>query len=123
MVGHFNAYADQAMISTVLRNLVSNALKFTHPGGGITIAGIENPDEFEVLISDNGIGIPKSALADIFKLDSDYTSLGTQNEKGTGLGLILCKEFIGKHGGRIWVESEEGEGSTFHFTLPKKIKS
>ena len=110
-------YADKNMMSAVLRNLISNAIKFTHPGGEIIIS-VEEKDELTVSVSDNGIGIPKERIEQLFRIDENYSTSGTLNEKGTGLGLILCKEFIEKHGGKIWVESEEGKGSIFYFTLP-----
>lgn len=111
-------YADKAMISTIFRNLISNAIKFTYPDGQIIITADKKPDELIISISDNGIGIKKEAIGRLFRIDETLTALGTQNEKGTGLGLILCKEFIEKHGGKIWVESVPGTGSTFYFTLP-----
>jgi signal transduction histidine kinase len=111
-------FADQAMISTVFRNLISNAIKFTRPGGTITLR-IKN-EESGVLISvlDTGIGIPENMICRLFRIDQSYSTTGTNNEQGTGLGLILCKEFVEKHGGIIWVESEVGKGSNFYFTLP-----
>jgi signal transduction histidine kinase len=112
-------FADKAMINTVLRNIISNAIKFTHPNGQIVISAEKRPDELIISISDNGIGIKKEAIGKLFRIDENQTTLGTQNEKGTGLGLIICKEFIEKHGGKIWVESAVGKGSTFYFTLPK----
>lgn len=111
-------FADKAMISILLRNLVSNAVKFTHPGGKIIIATKEKHGELTVSVSDNGVGISKVDIENIFRIDGNYTTLGTNNEKGTGLGLVLCKEFIKKHDGKIWIESEEGKGSTIYFTLP-----
>ena len=112
-------FADKAMISTVLRNLISNAVKFTHSGGEITISAQENQNELKVSVSDNGVGLSKTNIQKIFRIEENYTTSGTNKEKGTGLGLILCKEFIEKHEGNIWVESEEGKGSTFIFTIPK----
>jgi len=112
-------FADKAMINTVLRNLISNAIKFTHPGGQIVISADKKPDELMISISDNGIGIKKEVIGKLFRIDENHIVPGTQNEKGTGLGLILCKEFIEKHGGNIWVESEVGKGSRFCFTIPK----
>ena len=106
------------MIKTVLRNLVSNALKFTKPEGRVKIEtkSIGNNVLFEV--SDTGLGIESKHLSKLFRIDSNLSEIGTAGEKGTGLGLILCKEFVEKHGGKIWVESELGKGSNFKFTLP-----
>jgi len=112
-------FADKAMLSTILRNLITNAIKFTRPGGQINILADKKPDDIMISIADNGIGIKKETLGRLFRIDENTTTLGTQNEKGTGLGLILCKEFIEKHGGKIWVESEVGKGSTFSFNIPK----
>ena len=110
-------FADKNMMSTVLRNLISNAIKFTHPGGWIIISA-EEKEGLTVSVIDNGVGIPKDRIEQLFRIDENYSTYGTQNERGTGLGLILCKEFIEKHGGKIWVESEEGKGSIFYFTIP-----
>lgn len=115
-------FADKKMISTVLRNLISNAIKFTYPDGEIIISTKKNQGKLTVSVSDNGVGIPKAYIKKIFRIDENYTTSGTNEEKGTGLGLILCKEFIKKHGGEIWVESEEGIGTTFYFTLPNVVK-
>lgn len=113
------AFIDKAMISAILRNLISNAIKFTHPGGRIVISAEIKNAELIISIRDNGVGIKKENIEKLFRIDENHSTLGTQNEKGTGLGLILCKEFIGKHGGKIWVESEVGKGSTFYFSIPK----
>jgi PAS domain S-box-containing protein len=113
-------YADKAMISTVLRNLVSNAIKFTNPGGQILILAEQKRNELKISVTDNGVGIKKEAIDKLFKIEESYSTIGTQNEKGTGLGLILCKEFVEKHGGKIWVESTLGQGSTFCFTIPRR---
>ncbi|MBE0648060.1 MAG: DUF3365 domain-containing protein [Bacteroidales bacterium] len=109
--------ADRSMVSSIVRNLVSNAIKFSHPGGEILIKILESKGEVRISVSDNGIGIPKSGIEKLFRIDENFSNPGTQNEKGTGLGLILCKEFVNKHGGKIWVQSEVGKGSTFYFTL------
>lgn len=111
---------DVNMITTVVRNLVSNAIKFTPEGGEIKIFTEENDQEVIVSVQDSGIGIAKEDIAKLFRIDVHHTTIGTSDEKGTGLGLILCKEFIDKHNGRIWVESEPGRGATFKFALPKK---
>ncbi len=113
-------FADANMFSSVVRNLVANAIKFTHPHGRITIEIRKRENECEVIVSDTGIGIPEENIAKIFRIDSNHSTLGTNGEKGTGLGLILCKEFIEKHNGKIWVESVEGKGSRFIFTLPSQ---
>tara|TARA_R110002050_G_scaffold16019_2_gene49071 strand:- start:171644 stop:172837 length:1194 start_codon:yes stop_codon:yes gene_type:complete len=110
--------SDEKMIKTVLRNLVSNAIKFTKPGGKISIFTLLQQHLVEVTISDNGIGINNAMCEKLFSNSTNTSSLGTANEKGSGLGLILCKEFVEKLGGTIWVESKEGKGSDFKFTLP-----
>ena len=114
-------FADPAMIHTVLRNLLSNAIKFTKPGGEIIVSVNEEKDKIMVSVKDNGIGIPKEVIGKLFRIDENYSTRGTANETGTGLGLMLCKEFIEKHDGEIWVESEVEKGSTFYFTLPQNI--
>jgi PAS domain S-box-containing protein len=111
-------FADKAMLGTVLRNLISNAIKFTNPGGGINLSVTVEKEKLTFSLTDNGIGIPKDAINKIFQFDGNYSTRGTANETGTGLGLILCKEFVEKHNGEIGVESEQGKGSTFRFTLP-----
>jgi PAS domain S-box-containing protein len=111
-------FADTEMISTIFRNLISNAIKFTPSGGSITISAEQKPEEIIVKVSDTGIGIPKSARQTIFSIGGNHSTRGTQNEEGTGLGLILCREFVEKLGGKIWVESELGKGSEFTFTIP-----
>ena len=108
------------MLKTILRNLVCNAIKFTNINGEINLSAKQNQGEIEITVSDNGVGINKDVIDNLFKIDSNFTSKGTQEEKGSGLGLILCKEFVEKHGGKIWVESEKGKGSDFKFTLPRK---
>ena len=115
--------ADKFMIDTVLRNLVSNSIKFTRQGGEIKIGINELPEEglLQIAVSDNGVGMKDEVLAKLFKIDEHVTTKGTEKEKGTGLGLILCKEFIEKHNGKIWAESTQGEGSKFKFTIPNKL--
>jgi predicted ATPase/signal transduction histidine kinase len=115
-----NIFGDKAMINTVLRNLVSNAVKFTDSGGEITLSAQQNPDGMEITVTDTGVGIPEDRISKLFNIDQSVSTPGTQNEKGTGLGLILCKEFIDSHNGKIWVKSRPGEGSVFTFILPVK---
>ncbi|TGL33427.1 PAS domain-containing sensor histidine kinase [Leptospira perdikensis] len=114
------AYADEKMIETILRNLISNAVKYSHPGGEIRIGSKSIGDDIEISIIDFGTGISEEIKDRLFRIDAKQKSMpGTIGERGTALGLILCKEFIEKHGGTIRVESELGEGSHFYFTLPK----
>jgi len=113
------AMADKAMINTILRNLVTNAIKFTNPGGEIRISANEDGEGVTLTVTDNGVGINRADLEGLFRIDKSHSTEGTLQEKGTGLGLLLCKEFIEKHGGRIWAESEPGKGSCFSFTIPK----
>ncbi|EMY71601.1 PAS domain-containing sensor histidine kinase [Leptospira vanthielii] len=114
-------YADEKMIETILRNLISNAVKYSHPGGDIQISAKSIDDDFEICIADFGTGITAEIQNKLFRIDAKQTSMpGTIGERGTALGLILCKEFVEKHGGCIRVESEVGKGSKFYFTLPKK---
>ena len=109
--------ADKDMLRIVLRNLVINAIKFTQTGGEITI-GVKRKDDTAIIsIKDNGIGIPPEKQSEIFSLKTNST-YGTNEEKGMGLGLMLCKEFVEYQNGRIWFESEVGKGSTFFISLP-----
>jgi signal transduction histidine kinase len=110
--------ADKEMISMIIRNLISNAIKFTNQGGKIILSVEKKQNEIIIAVKDNGIGIAKSNIEKLFKIEESYSTKGTQNEQGTGLGLILCKEFVEKHGGKIWVESEVGIGSVFNFSIP-----
>jgi two-component system sensor histidine kinase VicK len=113
-------YADSYMLETILRSLVSNAIKFTPKNGLITVDAddVKTGDFIEIYVKDTGIGIPAEMLDGLFQIDQDKIRRGTENEKGTGLGLILCKEFIEKHGGQIWVESNTDIGCKFCFTVP-----
>jgi len=113
-----NIIADENMLKTILRNLLSNALKFTPENGSISITSTLNSEYVEVCISDSGVGIPKEKIPLLFKIETNISTKGTSNETGTGLGLILCKEFVEKHQGKIWVESEIGIGTQFKFILP-----
>ncbi|WP_025866352.1 sensor histidine kinase, partial [Prolixibacter bellariivorans] len=113
-------YADEKMIGTVLRNLLSNAVKFTRKDGKTIIRSQWLDDNIiEVSVEDDGIGIPEKDINRLFKIEEKVSSQGTEGESSTGLGLLLCKEFIEMHGGKIWVESEYGKGSKFKFTLHK----
>lgn len=112
---------DTNMINTVLRNLITNAIKYTNKNGKISINANDHSDYIKVDIRDNGIGISPSMLNKMFDPDVNITTKGTGNEKGSGLGLILCKEFVEKHGGKISVESKLNEGSTFSFTIPANL--
>jgi PAS domain S-box-containing protein len=111
-------YADEKMINSVLRNLLSNSVKFTRKNG-IVVGKAREIEEgmVEISVTDTGVGIPGNTMAKLFKLGEKVGSKGTDNELSTGLGLVLCKEFVEKHGGRIWVESKENIGSTFYLTL------
>ena len=112
-------YADKIMISIVLRNLISNALKYTNTNGLVTISSKERDGEQIISINDNGVGIAKEVMEKLFHIDGVISTPGTQKEKGTGLGLILCKDFVDKNNGKIWVESKLNEGATFSFSLPR----
>ncbi|MBI9072171.1 MAG: PAS domain S-box protein [Melioribacteraceae bacterium] len=115
-----SVYCDKLMIDTVIRNLLSNALKFTNENGKVIIDVNLRESEIEVAVIDNGIGMDESRIEKLFKIDEQVIEPGTSGERGTGLGLILCKELVEKNKGQIWVESKFGEGSKFAFTLPKK---
>lgn len=110
--------ADKNMVDTIVRNLLTNAIKFTSKNGEIRIKMKRYPEKVEISIKDSGIGIPDNIKEKLFKINGKVTQRGTENESGTGLGLLLCSEFIKKHQGEIWAESEPGKGSTFKFTLP-----
>ena len=112
------AKADKNMITTVIRNIVVNAIKFTHPGGQVTVRAEKKDAEIVVSIADTGIGIAETMKKRIFEVDYNKSTTGTANEAGTGLGLVLCKEYVNRNGGRIWFETESGKGTTFFFTLP-----
>jgi signal transduction histidine kinase len=106
------------MFDAILRNLVSNAVKFTIPGGKVSIeAALNNENNIEVKVTDSGIGMTGELKNKLFHMNEKTSRPGTAGEPSTGLGLLLCKEFVEKHGGRIWVESEVGKGSVFSFTI------
>jgi len=121
-----NLYADEIMLNTIIRNLLSNAIKFSEKGGEITFSTEkiilpkkpECKEFIEIIVTDTGKGIAKKDIGKLFRIDISFSTVGTAMEKGTGLGLILCKEFIEQHGGKITVTSELGKGSRFVFTLP-----
>jgi signal transduction histidine kinase len=115
-------YADANMLNTIIRNLVSNAIKFTEKGG-VTISYTQDLNDCKVTIKDTGVGISEKNLRNLFEPDKSVSTKGTSGEKGSGIGLILCKEFIKQNKGKISVESTEGEGSTFSFTIPLMKKS
>ncbi|MEI6089528.1 MAG: PAS domain-containing sensor histidine kinase [bacterium] len=116
---NLQVFADKNMLQTVIRNLVTNSVKFTHKGGKINISAQNNDDKsVEISINDTGIGMDKDILDNLYRIDVKTARKGTEGELSTGLGLLLCKEFIEKHNGKLWVVSKEGKGSTFYFTLP-----
>jgi signal transduction histidine kinase len=117
-VNRVKVFADANLLTTVLRNLVTNSIKFTKAGGTILVSARMNANDTEISITDTGIGMDRKIQEMLFKIESNLTTTGTANEKGTGLGLIICKEFVEKHGGQICVISEVGKGSQFILTLP-----
>lgn len=112
------AFADEKSVSTIFRNLVSNAIKYTNPGGQVKITAVRNEDFIKISVTDNGIGMNPETLKKLFNITEKVSEIGTAQETGTGLGLILCKEFVEKNKGKIWAECEPGKGSRFMFTLP-----
>lgn len=114
------AYADIEMTTTIFRNLISNAIKFTKSGGSIIASAKIEEDNVTVEIRDTGVGIPPEKIDNLFEPDQNHVVLGTDGEKGTGLGLIICKDFVEKSNGELWAESTPGEGSTFFVSLPSK---
>lgn len=113
--------ADKNILSAVIRNLVANSIKFTRPGGSITLNAVKSDGHIEISVADTGIGIEQEILDDLFKIGKSISRRGTANEDGTGLGLLLCKEMVEKHGGRIWAESQAGKGSRFSFTINSSV--
>ncbi|MBE0639609.1 MAG: hybrid sensor histidine kinase/response regulator [Bacteroidales bacterium] len=119
LIKDFQVFADKNAVKTILRNLVSNAIKFTMPGGLITLKVKETENDFlEISVTDTGIGMNSETATSVFSKFKNDPKWGTKGEKGVGLGLVITKEFVEKHKGKIWVESKEGEGSAFYFTLP-----
>ncbi len=119
--GDLMVYADKDMVSTVLRNLIFNAVKFSPKGSLIRIRAISTGATVQIDVIDEGVGIPADLIEKLFRVDNDITTQGTEGETGSGLGLVLCHEFVEKNDGKIWVESEPGKGSVFSFTLPSAI--
>jgi two-component system, sensor histidine kinase and response regulator len=116
---NLQVYADTNMVNSIMRNLLSNAVKFTHPKGSINIVAQPLGNEMiEIQVSDTGIGIPEDLKSKLFRLDQKVSRPGTSGEESTGLGLLLCRDFVQKSGGTFSLESKEGQGSTFKFTLP-----
>lgn len=111
--------ADKNMLDTVLRNLISNAIKFTHELGTVKVFASEFGKYIQITVADSGIGLSDDDKEKLFRIDVNNSEIGCSKEKGTGLGLILCKEFVERHEGKIWVESQFGKGSEFKFTIPK----
>ena len=120
--GTFEAYADLNMVRSVFRNLLTNATKFTKPNGTISLSAYQVDRKIIISVADSGVGIPEKNRSKLFTISSVATQ-GTKQEKGTGLGLLLCKEFVEKNGGSIWFESQEGKGTTFYFSLPEFAQS
>ena len=113
-------FCDQNMVKTILRNFVSNAINFTKSQGVVKINAKKTEENIEISVRDTGVGISEENIEKLLKIDKKYIGTNVQGEKGTGLGLILCKEFVENHGGKIWIKSKLGEGSEFTFTLPNK---
>ena len=118
IISGLELHADRNMLDLILRNLVTNAIKFTPRGGHILIRGYEKDAKIIITVKDDGMGIPEDKLFNLFTIEKIYSTSGTEKEKGTGLGLLLCKEFTEKNKGNIWVESEEGKGSEFFVSFP-----
>jgi two-component system sensor histidine kinase/response regulator len=119
-ISDYNVFADEECVKTILRNLLNNSIKFTYRNGSIVLNSMELETHIQISIEDNGVGMDQEVVAKLFNITSKSSTVGTENEKGTGLGLILCKDLIEKNNGTIWAESEFGKGSKFSFTLPKK---
>ena len=121
--GSLHVHADRDMIDTVIRNLLFNAIKYTDNGGRVTIEACpaDEPNFVRISVNDTGIGISSENMQKLFKLEHTQSTPGTDDERGTGLGLVICQEMVTQHQGRIWVDSKLGKGSTFHFTLPAMI--
>jgi signal transduction histidine kinase len=117
---NFMVWADSDMLKTILRNLVSNGIKFTNKGGEIIVGAQKNNGRTVVSVADNGIGMEPEKVKKLFRIDHSHSTRGTEKESGTGLGLLLCKEFVEFHDGEITAESTPGKGTLFYFTLPER---
>ena len=117
---HASVFADIDMTKTVERNLLSNAIKFSPEGSAVTVSIEEDTENAIVHITDRGCGMSPEDQQKLFRLDTHFSTFGTNNEEGSGLGLLLCQDFVQRNGGRLWFESEKGKGSTFSFSLPKR---
>lgn len=116
----YEVFADKEMLQAIIRNLVSNAIKFTHKGGKVAIsAGSKDDEKIVISVLDKGVGMSDEMLTNLFRIDTNTRRPGTEGELSTGLGLLLCKEFVEKSGGNIWAESAQQKGSTFYFTIPR----
>jgi len=115
-----HVFADKNMLDSILRNLISNAIKFSFKSGKINVSATKQKTEIQISVSDQGIGISPERLSAIFRIDKHTNTTGTENELGTGLGLILCKDFIAQHNGNIWIESTPHVGTLASISLPLK---
>ena len=120
---NYKVFADANCVKTILRNLINNAIKFTNRNGAINLSTKPDGKFLQITVKDNGIGMNKEILNNLFSITTKVSELGTEKEVGTGLGLILCKELVEKNGGKIWAESELNKGSKFTFTLPLEKKN
>lgn len=112
-------FADSNMLATILTNLISNAVKFVKTGGEIIVTVVATDESLTLSVKDDGVGMAKEDLDKLFKLDTPFSSLGSTHEKGTGLGLALCKDLVSRHGGKIWAEARKNQGSAFNVAFPK----
>ena len=116
--GRNSVFADHDMVKTVVRNLIANALKFSSTGSQVEVSSENDKDRVHVIVADNGIGMSKVQLENVFNLEQKTSTVGTAGEVGTGLGLPLCKGLLLKNNGQIWIDSTPGQGTQVHFTLP-----
>jgi signal transduction histidine kinase len=113
------AFADKDMTEFIIRNLLSNAIKFSYRNNGIEIKAFANEDQINIEIIDFGVGLTETKIKKLLEKNTAITQRGTEKEKGTGLGLLICKEFIEKNGGHLQIKSEPGKGSIFSFSIPQ----